>query len=94
MTSPVDRISGPSTESTTLPSTVRKRLKGSTASLTETGELAGTFEPSRMGRSPLSTSERMLDPAITRAAAFASGIPSAFDTKGTVRLARGLASST
>ena len=27
-------------------------------------------------------------------AAFASGIPSAFDTNGTVRLARGFASST
>ena len=33
-------------------------------------------------------------PAITRLAAFASWIPSAFDTNGTVRLARGFASIT
>ena len=34
MTSPVERISGPSRLSTTWPSRVRNRLKGSTASLT------------------------------------------------------------
>ena len=37
MTSPVERISGPSTVSTTMPSAVRNRLNGSTASLTASG---------------------------------------------------------
>ena len=37
MTSPVERISGPSTVSTTWPSVVRNRLNGSTASLTAIG---------------------------------------------------------
>ncbi len=53
MTSPVERISGPSTESTVWPSFVRKRLKGSTASLTETGESSGTREPSTSRQEPL-----------------------------------------
>ena len=41
ITSPVERISGPSKESTNLPSGVANLLKGSTASLTAIGELAG-----------------------------------------------------
>ncbi len=94
MTSPVERISGPSTESTMLPSLVRKRLNGSTASLTATGASIGTIEPSCTGSSPLSTSSRMLRPIMMSDAALASGIPSAFETNGTVRDARGLASST
>jgi hypothetical protein len=36
----------------------------------------------------------MLRPTITSEAAFASGMPSAFETNGTVREARGFASST
>ena len=53
MTSPVERISGPSTESTVWPSLVRNRLKGSTASLTATGASSGTREPSIAGQQPL-----------------------------------------
>ena len=53
MTSPVERISGPSRESTTLPSGVRKRLNGSTASLTETGASSGRVEPSPVSGSIL-----------------------------------------
>ncbi len=94
MTSPVERISGPSTESTMRPSFVRKRLKGSTASFTATGESIGTSEPSRSGRSPDDFSSAIDVPTMTSDAAFASGMPSAFETKGTVRLARGFASRT
>ena len=36
----------------------------------------------------------MVSPTMMRDAAFASGMPSAFDTNGTVRDARGFASST
>ena len=46
ITSPVERISGPSRVSTTLPSVVRNRLNGSTASLTETGASSGSVPPS------------------------------------------------
>ena len=53
MTSPVERISGPSTESTVWPSFVRNRLNGSTASFTETGESSGTREPSISGQESL-----------------------------------------
>ena len=94
MTSPVERISGPSTVSTTVPSLVRNRLNGNTASFTATGASSGTVDPSPEGNRPSSTSERMLRPVMTSDAAFASGMPSAFDTNGTVRDARGFASST
>ena len=94
MTSPVERISGPSTESTMSPSLVRKRLKGSTASFTATGASSGTREPSDGGSSPSSLSSAIVVPTMMRAAALASGMPSAFDTNGTVRLARGFASIT
>ena len=40
ITSPVDFISGPSSESTPLPAGVRNRLNGSTASLTAIGASA------------------------------------------------------
>ena len=81
MTSPVDFISGPST--TFAPG---KRPHGMTASFTQ--KQSGSRSS---GGSPrLST----LRPAMTSAAHFASGTPVAFDTKGTVRLARGLASMT
>ena len=95
MTSPVERISGPSTESTTRPSLVRKRLNGSTASLTATGASSGTREPSRSAEQPLGrAARRSCAPTMIRAAAFASGMPSAFETNGTVRDARGFASRT
>ncbi|MNY64032.1 hypothetical protein D3C86_2010790 [compost metagenome] len=73
---------------------MRNRLKGSTASLTATGASSGTREPSCAGRSPSVFSSAIVAPAMMRDAAFASGMPSAFDTNGTVRLARGFASMT
>ena len=94
MTSPVERISGPSTESTVCPSAVRNRLNGSTASFTATGESRGTREPSCSGSMPSALSSAIVDPAMMREAAFASGMPRAFDTNGTVREARGFASMT
>jgi hypothetical protein len=69
-------------------------LKGSTASFTDTGESIGTREPSTGGRSPESLSSATVAPVMMRDAAFASGMPSAFETNGTVRDARGLASIT
>src|SRR3954447_15144835 len=81
MTSHVERISGPSTASE--PS---NRSNGSTASLTETW-------PARIGSAGRSRSARR-SPSMTRQATFASGIPIALETNGTVRDARGLASIT
>ena len=84
MTSPVERISGPS-----MVSTSGKRLNGSTASFTE------TWPPSAGGRSsPSARSSSSVAPTITRAATLASGTPVALLTNGTVRLARGFASIT
>ena len=84
MTSPVERISGPSSVSTS-----GKRLNGSTASLTD------TWPPGAGGRStPSARSSASVAPTITRAATLASGTPVALATNGTVRLARGLASIT
>src|SRR3954447_2117690 len=81
MTSPVERISGPSTASE--PS---KRSNGSTASLTDTWS-------ERIGSAGRSRSAKR-SPSITRQAIFATGMPIALDTNGTVREARGLASIT
>ncbi len=84
MTSPVERISGPSSVSLS-----GKRLKGSTASFTATWPpLAGS--PS----SPSARSSASVAPSITRAATLASGTPVALAMKGTVRDARGFTSST
>jgi hypothetical protein len=84
ITSPVERISGPSTVSTS-----GKRLNGSTASFTE------MCPPTAGGRSSSSSrSSASVAPSITRAAALASGTPVALLTNGTVRDARGLASIT
>ena len=80
ITSPVDRISGPSTISTP-----ENLMNGNTASFTETCDGIGSSVM------PCSASET---PAITLAAIFATGMPVAFATNGTVRLARGLTSST
>ena len=90
MTSPVDFISGPSTVSTPW-----KRLNGSTASFTATGAPAGTFAASpTAGSMPLERRSAIVSPSAMRAAAFASCTAVALATNGTVRLARGLASST
>src|SRR4051812_35965968 len=81
ITSPVERISGVRTASE--PS---KRSNGRTASLTLTWSQAiGSAGRSRSA---------MRSPSITRQAILASGIPTALDTNGTVREARGLASMT
>ena len=79
MTSPVERISGPSTVSTP-----GKRAKGKTASLTP------TCFGLALGRAKADS----FSPAMTRAAIFAMGAPITLATKGTVRDARGLTSST
>jgi hypothetical protein len=80
ITSPVLFISGPSTVST--PGNL---TNGNTASFTE--KCFGQI-------SSVKPSSSRLWPAITRAASFASGSPIAFETKGTVRDARGFTSST
>ena len=84
MTSPVERISGPSAVSTS-----GKRLKGNTASFTD------TWPPVTGGvRSPSTRNSSSVAPNITRLATFANGTPVALATNGTVRDARGFASMT
>ncbi len=80
MTSPVERISGPSSESAPA-----KRSNGSTTSFTHTWPLVVSAGRSR---------SLMRSPSSTRVASLASGSPIAFETNGTVRDARGLASIT
>ena len=80
MTSPVLRISGPISGS--VPA---KRSNGSTASLTDTCPRA---------RSPGRSRSPRRAPSMIRQASRASGTPVALETNGTVREARGLASST
>ncbi len=95
ITSPVDFISGPRTVSTLAPSAVRNRLNGRTASLTAIGASAGSVPPSPVaGSTPAARRSAIDSPSITRAAALASGVAVALETNGTVREARGLASST
>ncbi len=89
ITSPVERISGPSSVSTP-----GKRSKGSTASLTLTWSSTGTRPMTSGARRPSWRRSARLWPTITRAATMARGTPVALATNGTVRLARGLASST
>ena len=79
MTSPVERISGPSTGSEP-----GKRANGSTTSLTETPRGSGIT----MFMSP------SFEPVVTRQARSTRSMPIALHTNGTVRLARGFASST
>ncbi len=74
---------------------MRKRLNGSTASLTDTGACAGIRPPSVWaGSTPSARSSAMVAPSMIRAAALAIGTPVALATNGTVREARGLASRT
>ena len=79
ITSPVERISGPSTVSTP-----GKRAKGNTDSLTPTCLNAGFFN----------LKSASFSPAMMRAAILATGMPITLATNGTVREARGLTSST
>ena len=75
--------------------TVRNRLNGITASFTATGAPGCTVVPSPMVRSiPSALRSAMVLPSMIRAAALARGVLVALETKGTVRDARGLASST
>ncbi len=85
ITSPVERISGPSTGST--PGNL---LNGKTASLTE--KYGGTISTGGLSCRP--TWSASFVPAMQRAAILASAWPVAFDTNGTVREARGFTSST
>jgi hypothetical protein len=89
MTSPVDRISGPSTVSTS-----GKRLNGSTASFTAQRRPDPAPAPVGGRSNPSARNSASVEPTITRAATFTSGTPVALATNGTVRLARGLASIT
>ncbi len=95
ITSPVDFISGPRMVSTCLPSGVRNLLNGITASLTAIGWSGGSEPPSPCaGSTPAARRDAIDSPSITRAAALASGTAVALETNGTVREARGFASST
>ena len=96
ITSPVDFISGPRMVSTEVPSTVRNRLNGITASLTAIGAVLGLGRRRRRSARSRPSARRsaMVAPSMTRAAALASGVAVALETNGTVREARGLASST
>jgi hypothetical protein len=80
ITSPVERISGPSTGSAP-----GKRAKGSTAALTETWSFAFVS---------VSSSSVIVAPAASRQAAWTRLTPVALLANGTVREARGFASST
>src|SRR5207302_4122896 len=80
ITSPVARISGPSTGSAP-----GKRANGSTAALTLTW---------RGGRSTGRSRSSIVDPAARRQAAATRLTPVALDAKGTVRDERGCTSST
>ena len=81
ITSPVERISGPS-----IVSTPGKRANGKTASFTEMCRGRGVAEGARLREASC--------PTMQSAPAFASGRPVALPTKGTVRLARGFTSRT
>ena len=95
MTSPVERISGPSSVSTLRPCFVRKRLNGMTASLTAIGMPRQRAAPSPVGRSmPVARSSAIEEPSMMSVAALASWVFVAFETNGTVREARGFASMT
>ena len=80
ITSPVLRISGPSAMSTP-------------ANLTNGNTLSFTLTWVGTGSASIPWAARLV-PAITFTATFATGMPVAFATNGTVRLARGLTSMT
>ena len=95
ITSPVDRISGPSRVSTPSPAASRNLPNGSTASFTAIGASSGSVPPSPAPASrPSVLSSAIVAPSMILVAALSSGTAVALDTNGTVREARGLASST
>ena len=77
ITSPVERISGPSTESTPWPSIRLKRFHGNTASFTE---IPDRLPPSDFGINFSLRRVAMLSPTAIRAALFANCTPVDFDT--------------
>ncbi|CAB5038499.1 unannotated protein [freshwater metagenome] len=91
MTSPVERISGPSNESTPLPSFFLNRFHGKTASFTL---IPWAIPSPLLGSAPSSRRSAMDLPKDIAAAHFANEIPVALLTKGTVLEALGLASKT
>ncbi len=78
MTSPVDRISGP-------------RMVSAPGNFAKGKTLSFTLVCFGAARSWIPSSSSVL-PTMSSAATFARGRPVAFETKGTVRLARGLTS--
>ena len=78
ITSPVERISGPK-----IVSVPGNLLKGNTASLTAIWLGVGSL---------VKLSDSKVLPDMIKEASFAKGTPVVFETKGTVREARGLAS--
>ena len=72
MASPVERISGPRTVSTTCPSAVVNRLKGSTTPLTATGSAMSNKGAFPDGSAPSSRSRAMDRPIMIHAAASAT----------------------
>ena len=98
ITSPVERISGPRMVSTppAVGQGARNRLNGMHRFLDrDRGVQNGRSAQSpRGGSSPSTRSSAIVAPSITEAAAFASGVAVALETKGTVREALGLASRT
>ena len=91
ITSPVERISGPNTASTPRPSLLLNLFHGRTASFTE---IPFAIPSPLAGRVPSSRREAIVSPTEILAAALANGTPVALETNGTVRDARGFASST
>ncbi len=81
MTSPVERMPGPSAGSTPL-----SLLVENTGALTATTSGGGR-------RPPVQPSSASVAPSATRVASSTMGTPVTLDRKGTVRLARGLTSS-
>jgi hypothetical protein len=85
ITSPVERISGPSAGRPREPGERQHRFLD--RHVRRAASTDGAAEPS-------SRSSASVAPSITRVATLASGTPVALATNGTVRLARGLASMT
>ena len=95
MTSPVERISGPRTVSTPRPSEVAEPVERHDGLLDGDRRVQRQVPPSPLaGSRPSARSSATVAPSEIRAAALASGTAVAFEVKGTVREARGLASRT
>ena len=95
ITSPVDFISGPSTVSTLLAVGGAEPVERHHRLLDRDRRVRRQVAAVALGgQQPSARSSAIVSPSITRAAALASGVAVALETNGTVRLARGLASST